>query len=322
MSSTRGNELSNTEKIESNEIKEGIEVEESQVIKQVIPKKHSYKYYSIVKRYYDENKNDEMYNFEEWLKTKKDSIDKNMILKREHIRYKIEKAEFVEERFYIIKLFKVRLEQEISKIVENNPVETIKLADDEYVGLPTMLLYDTKLNRCMVKSNRLSLTERDYLKILSETLGDEAGVALVPFMDEKFADKLKNGEIEKIELTMFGLNNVDKKKLNKKSSLFKSAKNAVDMGANNLKLELGKGRAKGKFLNKKDALEMLKDMSSMKNNISRAKVVISNGNETEIFEYFNAILKSEIIFKIDPRGSVQYSNEKIEMMNEYKNKMD
>lgn len=289
----------------------------------MIKKKHKYKYYKIVKTITNKNgiKEDIVFDFEDWLEKQNKAIDEKETLIIDKLLYRIDTVEFIEERYYIIKFYKFRLEQEITKLKERTPVEVIKLNYDEYVGEPTMFLYDVLLHRCMIKSNRYSLSEKDYINIFKEHIAIDEDIKLKNFVDPDFESKLKNGGFKKIEISMFGLNKFDGKDINKKGSLNSFLKSAKDTGANTLNIKIGLGHTRDVYLNKKKTTQIIEDIGKVIDFISMAKASVNNNGKTEDVDILRAILKSEIEYIINPRDSVRYNIEKIEMLNEYKNVM-
>lgn len=283
-------------------------------------KTHKYKYYKIVKTITNSGgiETDEVFDFENWLIEQKTAIDEKETLNIDNMLYRIHKSEFLEERYYVIKFYKYRLEQEIEKLKEREPVEIIKLNNDEYVGEPTMFLYDVIDHRCMVKLNRYSLSEKDYIRIFESYVKPNENIKLTSFIDPNFEIKLRKGGFKKIELSMFRLNEIDGKIINKNGSLKQWITGVQKAGGNSLNITIGLGHSRNGFLNRKKTTQIIEDIGILEKFVRMAKARINNNGKIEEVDILTATLKSEIEYIINPRGSVEYNIEKIEMLAEYK----
>lgn len=276
-----------------------------------------YNYYSV--KLVDKKTNkEELFYINKWIENYEESIKKDIIIPVGDFSCKIEKDFYTEKNkgFLICKIYKLRLNKAIAKIREYEETDFIELDENEYMGEETMFLYDLNENIIMTQMNRYSLSIKNLERLFEIDPNKE--VKFTPLLKDINEYKEIYNNCRKMELTLKNIWDIPEDiSENMEDGIKNYIENARTFKAESASLVLSVGRAKNKFLNNDKIRKIIEGIAMGKKYYSKAKATHYKDGKTEIIDILKLILSDTIEYEIDPRGTINFDEAKLKMIECY-----
>lgn len=293
-------------------------------------------YFQVLNNYTTDSKNPTVFSMTDWA----DSIDKNSFLKK-HLELskcwaKIEYIEHIETS----NIWKVRLhrlaEYNIPQTSRNGEdAEDVELKEDEYLGYDCNLIYDESNGIAMIQRSKYSLSIERIEELINKTsfLKDRF-ISLKPIMNNNNINKLiQNGK--KIEISFANITNAIPETKSPLSSIINSFFKLKGVAGN---ITIGVGRGKDiqvikeknkekkikteRFLNKKETIQLIDDIKSNPDIVTRGIVTLRDEEDTsvEVIDLFDDVFIDIIQFQLEQRKTLGIGYVMDEMIQKYEEK--
>ena len=191
--------------------------------------------------------------------------------------------------------------------------------EDEYIGEDVSILYDDSNGICMLQKNRFSLSYKKIAEWLTLSCAKGYRVCLRPISDNDLFGKIRGKNIRNFDITLANLKGTESAGNPSLNQIIRCAKYFDGVTAN---VKIGVGRSKHDCLNGSTVGLLLNEIQSFKNRFSKAKVTISDKDDSniEVLDLLDIVLASDINIAIKEKKILNFNELIIKMQKEYNRK--
>lgn len=190
------------------------------------------------------------------------------------------------------------------KVKENKEAEHIDLADDEYIGKNTVVLYDPAEHIAMVQCNRGSYGVEGIVSYINQFALPNRLCYFRPVFCN-FTDYMDAKKIVKLDIRFANTRNFTAYNSKCLERIVEACNEMEGLVAN---VSIGLGYAKNKALDAETVSAAVSDLRDKRNRecIGPTRIVLKDDVRSSVYDLFDNIDHELITYKIPPRGELSF----------------
>lgn len=217
------------------------------------------------------------------------------------IEGRLEDIRVINDEIYALNFMRLDVVSDSYKVKTNKKAEHIDLADDEYIGKNTVVLYDPGLHILMVQCNRGSYNVpamESYINVTNDEIS-----YIRPVKHDLNIDQCLNEKVLKLDVRF---SDIRQFRPQKSDAFEKVIESCNDWECVTAHLELGLGYTKIESMNNDTIYCALEDIKANTENVSSAKIILDDDKKATVYDLLDNFEDDYITFTVPERGELGF----------------